>query len=213
MEVWLFIVQRLTAMVLGPLVIVHLATMIYAIQGGLSAAEIMGRTQGSLIWGLVYGLFVTAAALHGALGLRQIAREAFQWRGVTQVQGSMRGRQVSFIDSSGNGIFDDPGVDTVIVGAGKDARVDPYGRYVFLEEDNGWFPFEIKMATRNASVIRTRPYRGDLARIQLVYKGGKRPEYLIVQGTGEDAAFFFERDNRMRVTVPNWLKKVFICGS
>ena len=83
LEVWLFIVQRLTAMVLGPLVIVHLATMIYAIQGGLSAAEIMGRTQGSLIWGLVYGLFVTAAALHGAIGLRQIAREAFQWRGVT----------------------------------------------------------------------------------------------------------------------------------
>lgn len=83
LEVWLFIVQRLTAMVLGPLVIVHLATMIYAIQGGLSAVEIMGRTQGSLVWGLVYGLFVTAAAFHGAIGLRQIAREALQWRGIT----------------------------------------------------------------------------------------------------------------------------------
>lgn len=81
LEVWLFIIQRLTAMVLGPLVIVHLATMIYAIQGGLTAAEIMGRTQGSLTWGLVYGLFVTAAALHGAIGLRQIAREVLQWRG------------------------------------------------------------------------------------------------------------------------------------
>ena len=83
LEVWLFIVQRLTAMILGPLVIVHLATMIYAIQGGLSAAEIMGRTQGSLTWGLVYGAFVAAAALHGAIGLRQIAREALQWRGCT----------------------------------------------------------------------------------------------------------------------------------
>lgn len=81
LEVWLFVVQRLTAMILGPLVIVHLATMIYAIQGGLSAAEIMGRTQGSLVWGLVYGLFVAAAAVHGAIGLRQIAREVLQWRG------------------------------------------------------------------------------------------------------------------------------------
>ena len=83
LEVWLFIVQRLTAMILGPLVIVHLATMIYAIQGGLSAAEIMGRTQGSLTWGLGYGAFVAAAALHGAIGLRQIAREAIGWRGGT----------------------------------------------------------------------------------------------------------------------------------
>ena len=81
LEVWLFIIQRLTAMILGPLVIVHLATMIYAIQGGLSAAEIMGRTQGSLVWGLIYGLFVIAAAAHGAIGLRQIAREMLQWRG------------------------------------------------------------------------------------------------------------------------------------
>jgi succinate dehydrogenase hydrophobic anchor subunit len=31
----------------------------------------------------VYGLFVTAAAFHGAIGLRQIAREALQWRGMT----------------------------------------------------------------------------------------------------------------------------------
>ena len=81
LEVWLFIIQRLTAMILGPLVIIHLATMIYAIQGGLSAAEIMGRTQGSLVWGVIYGLFVVAAAAHGAIGLRQIAREALQWRG------------------------------------------------------------------------------------------------------------------------------------
>lgn len=81
LEVRLFVVQRLTAMILGPLVIVHLATMIYVIQGGLSASEIIARTEGSVGWGLLYGVFVIAAAAHGAIGLRQIAREAAGWRG------------------------------------------------------------------------------------------------------------------------------------
>lgn len=83
LEARLFVVQRLTAMILAPLVIVHLGTMIYAIQGGLSAAEIIARVQGSIVWGLIYGLFVIAAAAHGAIGLRQIAREAIGWRGAT----------------------------------------------------------------------------------------------------------------------------------
>ena len=41
LEVWLYVAQRGSAFVLAPLVIVHLATMIYAIQGGLSAEEIL----------------------------------------------------------------------------------------------------------------------------------------------------------------------------
>ena len=52
---------------------------IYAIQGGLSAAEILGRTQGSLAWFLFYGTFVVAVAIHGAIGLRTIA---FEWGGL-----------------------------------------------------------------------------------------------------------------------------------
>ena len=74
-EVWLFILQRLSAMVLAPLVIIHLVTMIYAIQDGLTATEILERTRGSLVWGSIYGLFVTAAAVHGAIGLRTIIGE------------------------------------------------------------------------------------------------------------------------------------------
>ena len=80
-ELWLFMAQRLSAMVLAPLVLVHLVTMIYAIQGGLTAAEILGRTQGSVFWMLFYGLFVIAAAIHGAIGLRSIAREMTPWHG------------------------------------------------------------------------------------------------------------------------------------
>ena len=44
----LYMLQRITALLMAPLVLGHLAVMIYAIQGGLSAAEILGRTQGSL---------------------------------------------------------------------------------------------------------------------------------------------------------------------
>jgi len=80
-EVWLFAAQRLTAMVLAPLVLLHLATMIYAVQDGLSAAEILARTRGSIFWGGIYGLFVAAASVHGAIGLRSILREMTPLRG------------------------------------------------------------------------------------------------------------------------------------
>ena len=73
----LYLAQRLSAMLLAPLVLVHLGVMVYAVQGGLSAAEILGRTQGSLWWGLVYGLFVLAVSVHAAIGLRVIVYEWF----------------------------------------------------------------------------------------------------------------------------------------
>ena len=75
LELWLFVAQRASAMVLAPLVLIHLGTMIYAIQGGLTAAEILGRTQGSGFWATIYGLFVAAAAVHAAIGLRTVLGE------------------------------------------------------------------------------------------------------------------------------------------
>lgn len=80
-EIWLYMAQRLSAMVLAPLVLVHLITMVYAIRGGLTAAEILGRTEGSVFWMAFYGLFVVAAGVHGAIGLRSIVREMTPWRG------------------------------------------------------------------------------------------------------------------------------------
>ncbi|MBY8975471.1 succinate dehydrogenase [Rhodobacteraceae bacterium NNCM2] len=75
MEARLFAIQRLTAMILAPLVLIHVAGILYAIEGGLTAAEILGRTRGSIGWALFYGLFVVCAALHGAIGLRNILIE------------------------------------------------------------------------------------------------------------------------------------------
>lgn len=76
-----YIAQRVSAMVLAPLVLVHLGVVVLAVQGGLSADEILARTQGSVVWGLFYGLFVLAAAVHASIGLRAVVSETVQWRG------------------------------------------------------------------------------------------------------------------------------------
>lgn len=77
----LYMAQRLSAMVMAPLVLGHIAVMVYAIQGGLSTAEILGRTQGSLPWLLFYGTFVVAVSVHAAIGLRVIVHETVGLRG------------------------------------------------------------------------------------------------------------------------------------
>ena len=80
-EAALFALQRLTAKLLAPLVVVHLVLILYAVHGGLSAAEILGRTQGSAAWGAFYGLFVLAVAVHAPIGVRNVVREWTRWRG------------------------------------------------------------------------------------------------------------------------------------
>ena len=79
-QVLLWGAQRISAMVLAVCVIVHLVTIIYAVRHGLSAAEILGRTRGSVAWGGFYVLFVAAVAVHGPIGVRNILMEG-GWRG------------------------------------------------------------------------------------------------------------------------------------
>ena len=79
MSFGLYMTQRVTALLMAPLVVGHIAVMIYAVQGGLTAGEILERTQGSVAWLLFYGLFVLAVSVHAAIGLRNIAGE---WGGV-----------------------------------------------------------------------------------------------------------------------------------
>ena len=64
-----------------PLILVHLGTIFYAVDAGLTAAEILARTRGSLFWGGFYGLFVAAAAVHAAIGLRTVLGEWTQLKG------------------------------------------------------------------------------------------------------------------------------------
>jgi fumarate reductase subunit C len=79
MNIKLYIWQRATAAIMAPLVIAHVGVIFYATHKGLSAAEIFGRTRGSILWGLFYGAFVAAAAIHGAIGIRNVLQE---WAGV-----------------------------------------------------------------------------------------------------------------------------------
>lgn len=80
MEARLWYLQRVSAMVLGICVLVHLAGIIYAVRGGLSGAEILARTQGNWGFALFYAVFVAACAVHVPIGIANVAREWLGWR-------------------------------------------------------------------------------------------------------------------------------------
>lgn len=75
MERHLFLLQRVTALVMAPLVLVHLVVIVYAVRSGLTAGAILARTQGNWGWIAFYGLFVIAVAIHVPIGLRGILIE------------------------------------------------------------------------------------------------------------------------------------------
>ena len=76
--------QRASAAILAICVAVHLATVIYAVRGGLSAAEILGRTRGNAAWLAFYAMFVVAASVHAPIGLRAVLTEWLRWRGASR---------------------------------------------------------------------------------------------------------------------------------
>jgi len=80
-EAWLWLAQRLSALILAACVAVHLAVIIYATRQGISAAAILGRTRGSPVALAFYGTFVAAIAMHVPIGLRAILRESLGWAG------------------------------------------------------------------------------------------------------------------------------------
>jgi fumarate reductase subunit C len=81
MTLRLYLWQRLTAALMAPLIAAHLATIIYVSHNNLSAAEILGRTRGSVGWGIFYGLFVLLAATHASIGMRAVAADWTPLRG------------------------------------------------------------------------------------------------------------------------------------
>ncbi|MDX2157515.1 MAG: succinate dehydrogenase [Hyphomicrobiaceae bacterium] len=81
MNVRLYLLQRATALLMVPLILGHLAVIFYATRKGLTAGDILGRTRGSIGWGLYYTAFVLAASVHGAIGLRSVALEWGRLRG------------------------------------------------------------------------------------------------------------------------------------
>lgn len=80
-ETALWIAQRASAAILALCVTVHLVTIVYAVRGGLTAAEIFARTRGSVGWLAFYTVFVLAVAVHAPIGLRPVLGEWLGWRG------------------------------------------------------------------------------------------------------------------------------------
>ena len=80
-EARLWYLQRSSAMVLALCVVVHIVAIVYAVRGGSTGAEILGRTRGNAMFAAFYVLFVVAAAIHAPIGLARIAEEWLQWRG------------------------------------------------------------------------------------------------------------------------------------
>jgi succinate dehydrogenase subunit C len=75
MNVRLYVWQRATAALMVPLVLLHVAVIFYATRRGMTAADILARTRGSLVWAALYGTFVVAAAVHAAIGARNVLVE------------------------------------------------------------------------------------------------------------------------------------------
>jgi len=78
---WRFVLQRASAAVLALCVVVHLATIIYAVRHGLTSDAIVARVRANPAWPAFYMVFVIAAAIHAPLGIRAIADEWLGLRG------------------------------------------------------------------------------------------------------------------------------------
>ena len=81
----LWYIQRISGMILGICVFIHLLIIFYAIRGGLTAVEILGRTQGNLMFAIFYEVFVLACFAHAPIGVANILREVCPTSSVTKI--------------------------------------------------------------------------------------------------------------------------------
>jgi fumarate reductase subunit C len=75
MNARLYVWQRVTAAIMVPLVCAHIALIFYVTRAGMTAADILSRTRGSMAWASFYGIFVAAASIHAAIGIRNVLSE------------------------------------------------------------------------------------------------------------------------------------------
>jgi succinate dehydrogenase subunit C len=81
MNVRLYVWQRATAALMGPLVLIHIAVIFYATRQQMTSADILSRTQGSVVWASYYALFVAAVSIHASIGVRNVLAE---WSPLTE---------------------------------------------------------------------------------------------------------------------------------
>jgi fumarate reductase subunit C len=81
MNVRLYVLQRATATLMVPLVLVHIAVIFYATRQQMTAADILSRTHSSVAWASYYALFVAAVSIHASIGVRNVLAE---WSRLTE---------------------------------------------------------------------------------------------------------------------------------
>ena len=86
--------QRISAMVLALCVVLHIAGMIYAVRGGLSAAEILARTRGNFFFAAFYATFVLACVVHVPIGLMRVCEE---WLGINRYLAATTAKLASIV--------------------------------------------------------------------------------------------------------------------
>jgi fumarate reductase subunit C len=79
LQVRLWLLQRTSAALLAPLMLVHLVIIVYAVHQGLSSQAILARLHHSLVFGIFYTLFVLACAAHVPVGVARVAEEWLSW--------------------------------------------------------------------------------------------------------------------------------------
>ena len=70
-----FVAQRVSGAILALFLLVHLITIIYAVQGELSVATITERVRGNTLWIVFYAAFILTAVVHSTIGIRKILSE------------------------------------------------------------------------------------------------------------------------------------------
>ena len=106
-------------------------------------------------------------------------------KGASTLRGKLRGEDFAIHDSNANGSFNDWGIDTVIIGKGKRARIEPLSKYVVLKG----LMYEMKVDA-SGRVIRTKPWDGDMAPLKVEFKAGMPVKALVASGTSADATYF-----------------------
>jgi len=100
MQAKLWYAQRISAMVLGICVAAHLAMIFYAIRGGLTAQEILGRTQGNVLFAFFYEVFVLACFIHAPIGINNILQETFPRSGIAKPTACVLGLLILVLGST-----------------------------------------------------------------------------------------------------------------
>ena len=82
-ETFIWLLQRLSAIILSACTIIHIITIINSVKIGLTSADIINRIGANYGWFIFYLIFVLSASIHAPIGIRSILKESTNASNVT----------------------------------------------------------------------------------------------------------------------------------